>query len=250
MRHFLITALMLFLASQIFPGSPGPGKRGFIGTPMGYHTPSVYTPDSTRTLIYFDSFDEENLGPVWIRSGNLEYYVVGRSLRVPVRTLKRSPKAGSITLNKPFAVAAQTVRFALDQSIPSRNPELSSAVFFCPPDAKFDADGLPDSYLRYYKRSQVELVEVKEKDESSKLMWARNQKVSGGEDRQLVFEIDAKNFSLSAGDSTVFSIKNPLPSLKNAMAGVWVSTKGVSESGGNVIFDNFLLETLRGEPAP
>jgi hypothetical protein len=138
----------------------------------------------------------------------------------------------------------------VDQTIPSGNPELSSAVFFCPPDARFDAEGTPDSYLRYYKRSQVELVEVKEKDGASKLVWARNQKVDGGEERHLIFELDGKNFTLTVGDSAIFSLKNPLPGLKNAVAGVWVSTKGVSESGGNIIFDNFLIETLRGEVTP
>jgi hypothetical protein len=250
MRIFLFTALGLFTASQIFPGSPGPGKRGFIGTQMDYHAPSNYIPDSSWSLIYFDSFDDETLSPLWTMYGSLEYYVVGRSLRVPVRSLKRSPKAGSLTLNKPFAISDKPVRLSLNETIPSRNPELSSALFFCPPDAKFDADWLPDSYLRYYKRSQVELVEVKIKDEPVRLVWARNQKVTGGENRRLVFEIDSKTFSLTDNDSTVFSLKNPGPGLKNAIAGLWVSTKGISESGGNIIFDNFLLETRRGEPLP
>jgi hypothetical protein len=247
MRIFHLFLVLSLFSCLAFSASAPAGKRSFIGTQMGYQAASSYAPDSARSLIYYDPFDGQALNPAWEKHGNLDYYVVNRNLRVPVRTLKRSPKAGALVLNKPLAIGEKPVRISLDQFFPSHNPELSSALFLCPPDAKFDESGVPDAFIRYFKRSQVELVEVKHAEGEAKLVWARNDKLTGGENRRLVFEIDTKNISLSVNDSSIFSIKNPLPELKTAKAGLWVSTKGVSESGGNMVFDNFLLESLRGE---
>ncbi len=243
-RLYPVTLIIVFLFT-INAVPQQSGKRSFIGTQMRYNDKTAYTADSLKTLIFFDNFDENTLGASWKKYGNLEYYVTDHSLRVPVRTLKRNPKAGSIVLNKPFNITDKTIYFTFDETIPSRNPELSSAVFFFPESASFDENGLPDVFIRYYKRSQVELVEVKKKDASAKLIWARNLKVKGGEHRHIVFSIDNKDISLVDAETTIFSIKNPIPELMKANAGLWVSTKGISESGGNMIFDNIILERIK-----
>lgn len=241
MRLFIFILFSLLIC-HCFAEATAKGKRSFIGTQTENIPTSSYVPDSTRTLLYFDGFDADTLGPSWEKHGNLEYYVSANTLKVPVRTLKRSPKSGSLVLNHPLALNDFTIRLSSDQIIPSRNPELSSAFFFFPESSAFGNDGLPETFLRYYKRSQVELVEFKTKENAPKLIWARNQKISGGEAKHIALELNAKNFRMIENDSTIFTLKTPWQGAFRLKMGIWMSTKGISESGGNMVYDNIVLE--------
>jgi len=221
------------------------GTRSFIGVPSASLSLPPYQPETGATLLYRDHFEGERLNSIFEQKGSLEFYTTGHSLRVPVRTLKRNPKSGTLICGKEFDLATHRARLTVSQTIPSQNPDLASALMFFPSDATFDKNGTPETFIRYFKRSQFELIEMRTPyTDGPRLLFARNNRVDSGDPRHCSFEIDPKTLRVIVNAETLCTLKNPCPEIKKAKCGLFVSTKGYSMSGGNMVFDDFILEQL------
>jgi hypothetical protein len=246
---FIIGALAL-LVSAGAGFSAETGRRAFIGTNLNYYTPEKFTSAEGCSLLYADNFDDQELSGLWEKAGSLEFYEINRQIKIPVRTLKMEPKEGSLLFKKSVDCRINGVRLTVDMTLPTNNTELSSALLFFPEKAAIGPDGLPAEFIRYYKRAQMEMVEAREAGEPVRLIYARNQKTESGAPHTYVLQLDAKNVSLTLDGKSVFSGAHDVRIMDNVRCGLWVATKGTSHSGGNVAFDNFILETVFAAEEP
>ncbi|MFH0921273.1 MAG: hypothetical protein V1913_13050 [Fibrobacterota bacterium] len=250
MKTDSMIAVLAVLLTASFAFAEGAGKRNFIGTNLNYITPESYTPAEGCSLVFYDNFDDNKFNDSWEKFGSLDYYAVNRQVKVPVRTLKMEPKEGSLLQKKSVDCRVNPVRLTVDATLPTRNNEISSAILFFPEEAAIDNQGLPETFVRYFKRSQMEMVEAKEKNQPLRLLYARNNKTESGAPRRCVLQIDAKNISLAIDDKPVFSGPHDMRNIMSVRSGLWTSTKGTSHSGGNIVFDNFILESVTADEEP
>src|SRR3989339_99363 len=241
-----LTLVLLLLCCAVFAGE---GKRSFIGIKMGYKTAESYEARQGAQLIFFDAFDNNELHTAWKPHGSIEFYESAGNLNVPVRSRKRLPKEGSLTLDKQGSDESASVDFRISQTIPLDNQSLVSSIFFTATPDSFDSLGHPASYIRFFKRSQMEFLEVKEKNSAPRLIWGRNAAVVSGKVRDIVLNIDQKNVSLIIDTEPLFSGPHGFFSVARLVPGIWISTKGQSLVGGNIVYDNAILETVHQEEA-
>ena len=60
-------------------------------------------------------------------------------------------------------------------------------------------------------------------------------------------QIDRKTVTLLINGKRMFGGEHSFTSLDSVKSGLWVATKGVSFAGGNMVYDNFTLESGYGK---
>jgi hypothetical protein len=221
------------------------GERSFIGTPIETENIDTYVGNAGRSIIVFAGFNKNDEFPPFVHAGELDFNVADNALRVPVRTLRRNPKAGGYYYNMPLDISTYGFAFSVERTIPSGNSDLGTSIIFFPESAEIDVkSGLPNVFIRYFKRAKVEVVEYKHKDNKPKLLWARNKKVDASSSEIVSFSISRKKIAVIIQDSLVFSDDNPAPQYTKLKAGLWASTKGNTHGGGNLKFDRICIESL------
>jgi hypothetical protein len=232
-----VFALALFALSY--------SERSFIGTPIESDAVDTYVKNADRTLILFAGYNKNDELPPFVHFGELDFNVADNALRVPVRTLRRNPKSGGYYYSTPLDINSTGIAFSVERTIPSGNSDLGTSIVFFPESAEIDAkSGLPDAFIRYFKRSKVEVVEYKLKNSKVKLLWARNKKVDASSSEIVTLSISRKKIEVAIQDSVLFSDENPVPQYTKLKAGLWASTKGNTHGGGNLKFDKISIESL------
>lgn len=240
------TALFFLVFLLTTLASADNGRRGFIGIKMPYYSRDTYTPQVNLTLVFFDNFNDNTLNACWKTFGTAEFLENARTLKSQMKTLKQSSSTGSILCDQAVNISQLPARVTIDQMVPNRNASISSAIFFVPSSARFDNSGQPSECVRLLKRSQMELLESV-KDGRTTLLWGRNEPVKPGEFVNYALQIDRKKIILLINGKLIFSGEHEFSGLVSVKPGMWVATKGVSFAGGNMVYDNFTLESGAGK---
>ncbi|MBL8027311.1 MAG: hypothetical protein JNL74_12905 [Fibrobacteres bacterium] len=219
--------------------------RSFVGTRIESETPDVYAVRSDRSLITFAGFNKHDSVPPFKIVGDLDFNVSDNALRIPVRTLRRNAKAGGYYYAGVLDISSSGAVMTAARTIPSGNPDLGTALLFFPESVTVDSvNGLPETFVRYFKRAKVEVVEYKIKDGKPRLLWARNRKVESSVEDEVSVLISRNKIEVTVQDSVVYSGDNPLPQFLKLKSGIWASTKGNTHGGGNLKFDRIRIESV------
>ncbi len=236
-------AIIVMLFSASFSLDANIADRNFIGVNQTDQPVDYYTAHPGRSLLFFAGFnDGDTTTNHFTKVGTLDFNVSENALKVPVRTLKRNAKSGGYYSVLPIDISANEFVFSADRTIPSSNPDIVTALLFFPEGATINPiSGLPSSFIRFYKRAKVEVVEYKSEGEKAKLMWAGNRKTPPAVVEKLSISISNETVGVFLNDSLLFVGSNPLKESKMRY-GIFVATKGTTHGGGNIKFDRLSME--------
>ncbi|OGS37238.1 MAG: hypothetical protein A2293_16730 [Elusimicrobia bacterium RIFOXYB2_FULL_49_7] len=243
-----VVTWVILAFSLVFSLADESGQRSYIGVNIAYPSIENYVPKSNLSLVFFDNFNVEKFDTNWSFSGSRLFTLAEHALKAPMKTRKQLPASASLTCIKAIDLTKTPARLTVDISIPNQNTSITSAIYFMPENASFDENGFPSEFIRFLKRSKIELVEAKSGNNPIHLLWGRNNEVSPGKRSSYTLIVDKKMVTLAINGRSVFCGKHGNTSLKGVRAGLFSATKGVSFAGGNMVFDNVTIESGSGTP--